>query len=145
MFYRAATLEDCPRLAELNHQLIRDEGHRSRMTVTELEQRMRGWLAGEYRAVWFEEGGETVAYALFLDQPEEVYLRQFFVVRHRRRQGIGRRAIELLRAQVWPGHKRLTVTALVANEPAVAFWREVGYTDYCLTLEMPSRPSPRVA
>ena len=40
--------------------MIRDEGHRNRMTVPELEQRMRGWIAGEYRAVVYEEGGEIV-------------------------------------------------------------------------------------
>jgi hypothetical protein len=44
--YRRATLNDCSLLAELNHQLIRDEGHRNKMTVPELEQRMRGWLTG---------------------------------------------------------------------------------------------------
>jgi GNAT superfamily N-acetyltransferase len=136
MTFRPATVDDCPRLAELNQQLIRDEGHRNRMTVAELEQRMRGWLAGEYRAVLYEDGGEVVAYALFREQPEEIYLRQLFVVRHRRGQGIGRRAVELLRTQVWPKTKRLTVDVLVANQRGVAFWRAVGYTDYCLTLEL---------
>ncbi len=29
MRYREATLDDAPLLAELNHQLIRDEGHRN--------------------------------------------------------------------------------------------------------------------
>jgi len=53
MTFRGATLGDCPVLAELNHQLIRDEGRRNLMTVPELEQRMRGWLTGEYRAVIF--------------------------------------------------------------------------------------------
>jgi hypothetical protein len=56
--FRFATLADCHALAELNHQLIRDEGHRNPMTVPEVDQRMRSWLAGEYRAVLFEaEGG----------------------------------------------------------------------------------------
>src|SRR5262245_41538269 len=50
MTFRAATLEDCPRLADLNHQLIQDEGHRNPMTVPELEQRMRDWISSEYRA-----------------------------------------------------------------------------------------------
>ena len=136
MTFRPATLDDCPVLAELNHQLLRDEGHRNRMTVAELEQRMRGWLAGEYRAVIYEDGGEVVAYALFREQPEELYLRQLFVVRHRRRQGLGRRAVEILRSQVWPRTKRLTVDVLVANQSGVAFWRAVGYTDYALTLEI---------
>ena len=134
--FRAATLEDCPVLAELNHQLIRDEGHRNPMTVPQLEQRMRDFLAGEYRAVIYEDSGEVVAYALFREQAEEIYLRQLFVVRHRRRQGIDRQAVEILRSKVWPKTKRLTVEVLVSNQSAVAFWRAVGYTDHCLTLEI---------
>ena len=136
MKFRAASLNDCPRLAELNHQLIRDEGHRNQMTVSKLEQRMRGWLSGGYRAVIYEDGGEVVAYALYREEAEEIYLRQLFVVRHRRSQGIGRRAVEILRSQIWPKTKRLTVEVLVANKRAVSFWRSVGYTDYALSLEI---------
>ena len=136
MTFWFATADDCPLLAELNHQLIQDEGHRSRMRVAELERRMRDWLAGDYRAVLFEERSEVVAYALFHELPDEVYLRQLFVVRHRRREGIGRRAVDTLRTEVWPKDKRLTVEVLVANERGVAFWRSVGYADYALTLEI---------
>ncbi|HLX68706.1 MAG TPA: GNAT family N-acetyltransferase [Verrucomicrobiae bacterium] len=136
MNFRRATLDDCPRLAELNHQLIRDEGHRNKMTVPELEQRMRGWLQSDYSAIIFEEGGELVAYALYREQPEELYLRQLFVVQKRRRQGIGRAAMEILRAQIWPKNKRLTVEVLVRNNAAVTFWRAVGYQDYSLMLEI---------
>ena len=136
MTFRAATSDDCPRLAELNHQLIRDEGHPNRMTVQELEQRMRGWLSAEYRAIIYEDGGEVVAYALFREQAEEIYLRQLFVVRHRRSQGIGHRAVEMLRSQVWPETKRLTVEVLVANKRAISFWRSAGYADYALSLEI---------
>jgi GNAT superfamily N-acetyltransferase len=136
MTFRPATTDDCSLLAELNHQLICDEGHRNPMTVAELEDRMRGWLTSEYRGVVYEDGGEVIAYALFREQPEEIYLRQLFVVRHRRRQGIGRRAVEILRSRVWPKTKRLTVDVLVTNKRGVAFWREVGYTDYCLSLEI---------
>src|SRR4051812_4613345 len=136
MTFRPATIDDCPLLAELNHQLIRDEGHRNRMTLAELEQRMRNWLASEYRAVIYEVGGGIVAYALFRESAEDIYLRQLFVVRHRRCQGLGRQAMEILRSQVWPKTKRLTVDVLVANKRCVAFWRQLGYTDYCLTLEI---------
>ncbi len=136
MTFRRAILADCPLLAELNHQLIRDEGHRNPMTVPELEQRMRGWLSSEYIAIIFEDDGEVIAYALYREEPEEIYLRQLFVVRKRRRQGIGRKAIEILRAQIWPKSKRLTVSVLVKNAAAVAFWRAVGYKDYSLTLEI---------
>jgi predicted acetyltransferase len=123
-------------LAELNHQLIRDEGHRNKMMVPELEQRMKGWLASEYAAVLFENDGEVVAYALYREQPEEIYLRQLFVVRNRRRKGLGKEAVKILLSKIWPKNKRLTVEVLVQNEAAVAFWRAVGYKDYCLTLEI---------
>jgi hypothetical protein len=75
MNFRRATLNDCALLAELNHQLIRDEGHRNKMTVSELEQRMKGWFTSEYAAFLFEKDGEIVAYALYREQPEEIYLR----------------------------------------------------------------------
>jgi GNAT superfamily N-acetyltransferase len=96
--FRIVTLADCRALAELNHQLIRDEGHRNPMTVPELDQRMRSWLGGEYRAVFFEADDGIVAYALFREGLEEIYLRQLFVVRHKRRQGVGRKAVEILRS-----------------------------------------------
>jgi predicted acetyltransferase len=106
------------------------------MTVPELERRMRGWLESDYTAIIFEQDGELVAYALYREQPEELYLRQLFVVRNRRRQGIGRAAMEILRTQIWPKDKRLTVEVLVKNSAAVAFWRAVGYQDYSLMLEI---------
>lgn len=136
MTFRLATADDCPLLAELNHQLIRDEGHRNRMTVPELAERMEVWLASEYAGILFEEGGEVVAYALYREEPEKIYLRHLFVVRHRRRQGVGRAAMEILRARIWPQDKRLTVDVLVQNAEAIAFWRAVGYQDYSLTLEI---------
>jgi len=134
--YRRAAPDDLPLLAELNHQLIRDEGHRNSMTIAQLEERMRGWLDADYAAILFEENFEVVAYAIFREQSEELYLRHFFVVRHRRRQNIGRRAMQLLLTKVWPANKRLTVNVLSTNTTAIAFWRAVGYSDYCLTLEI---------
>jgi predicted acetyltransferase len=136
MNFRRATFKDCSLLAELNHQLIRDEGHRNPMTIPELEQRMKGWLASEYAAVIFENGGEVIAYALYREQLEEIYLRQLFVVRNQRRKGLGRQAMDILRSKIWPKRKRLTVGVLIQNEAAVAFWRSVGYKDYSLTLEI---------
>jgi predicted acetyltransferase len=136
MNFRRATFDDCAMLAELNHQLLRDEGSRNKMTVPELEQRMRGWLASEYAAVIFEIESQVVAYALFRDEPTEIFLRHLFVARNQRRNGIGREAIKILRTKIWPPNKRLTVDVLIRNEPAIVFWRAVGYKDYCLTLEI---------
>jgi predicted acetyltransferase len=140
MNYRRATENDCSLLAELNHQLIRDEGHRNRMTVPELEQRMKDWLAKEYTAVLFEVDDSVIAYALYREQPEEIYLRQLFVIRQQRRKGIGRQAMEILRSKIWPKNKRLTVEVLVQNEAVVTFWRTMGFQDYCLALEIMPAP-----
>lgn len=134
--FRHGIAEDCPLLATLNHQLIPDEGHRNRMTITGLEQRMREWLSTGYAAVLFETTSTVVAYALYRETPEEIHLRQFFVVRNRRRQGIGRRAVEILRTRVWASNKRLTVDVLTTNTAAIGFWRAIGFSDYCLTLEI---------
>ena len=135
MTFRTASPTDCAQLADLNHQLIRDEGHRNPMDVMELEERMKGWLLREYQAIIFEEESEIVAYALFREEAKEIYLRQFFVVRARRRQGLGRQAMEILRSKVWPNRKRLTVEVLVGNEAGKAFWRGLGFKDYALTME----------
>lgn len=142
MTHRIATLDDCQLLAGMNHLLLEDEKHRNRfMTLPQLEERMRGFLSGEYRGVIFEDGGEVVAYALYREQAEEIYLRQLFVARHRRRQGHGRRAVETLRSEIWPRNKRLTVDVLLHNTVAIAFWRSVGYKDYLLGLEIPASGS----
>jgi predicted acetyltransferase len=136
MCYRFATDGDMQLLAEWNHQLIRDEGHRNRMTVPELRERMRGWLAGEYKAILFLRETTPVAYALYRESEQEIYLRQLFVIREKRHQGIGRDAVRLLRERIWPQAKRLTVEVLTANRAGLTFWRAVGYKDYCLTLEI---------
>jgi GNAT superfamily N-acetyltransferase len=140
---RPATPADVPLLAELNHQLIRDERHRNDMTVPQLAERMKGWMAtGEYVAQIFESEGEVVAYALFREQPTALHLRQFFVQRHRRAHNFGRQAMQLLLENVWPGNKRRIVEVLSDNAPALAFYRALGFADYSVTMEiLPSAPA----
>jgi GNAT superfamily N-acetyltransferase len=133
--WRYASDMDLTQLAEWNHRLIRDEGHRNPMTVEQLAERMKKWLRSEYQAVVFSEG-EAVGYALFKKEESLIYLRQFFVRRDRRRTEIGRATFDLLRREVWPRGVRLTVDVLCQNTGAIAFWRSVGYRDYCFTLEI---------
>ena len=133
--FRWAGDGDLDLLADWNNQLIQDEGHRDQMAVPELRERMRRWLAGEYRAVIFLSQGEPAAYGLYRETDDEVYLRQLFVRRDKRRAGIGRQAMDIFLHKIWPQGKRRTVDVLTKNEPAVQFWRAVGYEDYSLTLE----------
>jgi len=137
MTLREATGSDCSLLAEMNHQLIQDERHRNPMTVAELAERMRGWLAsGVYRAFLFEEDSFTLAYALFRTEPDSsIYLRQLFVSREHRRQGVGLQAVELLFREVFPSAPRVTVEVLADNEIGRAFWASVGFRSYSICLE----------
>ena len=136
MKYRFGTENDLDLLAEWNYQLIRDESHRNSMSTRQLRERMKGWLESEYKVVIFSNASGPVSYALYREDTQNIYLRQLFVKQEHRRQGIGREAVGILRKQIWPTDKRLTVEVLTANAQAVAFWRSVGYSDYCLTLEI---------
>lgn len=136
MHYRFATLEDAATLAPLNHQLIRDEGHRNPMTVRELETRMRGWLSSEYSAVLAEQPGQPVAYALFKSEPDHIYLRQLFVVPESRRTGIGRELVAWLQQNAWPSGTKVRLDVLMGNVVGRSFWSSIGFTEYCVTMEL---------
>ncbi len=132
--YREATLADAPLLARLNQELLEDEGHRLKSALAELQERMHRFLQESYRAVLFENEGEPVAYALFRDEDDSVYLRQFYVVRAQRRRGFGRAAFDLLATEVFPP-KRLYVEVLIHNERARAFWQALGFAEHFVTME----------
>ena len=64
MQHRVATGADVDLLAAWNRELNQDEGAENLLGVDALRERMRGFLAGEYTAVIFEEDGAPVGYAL---------------------------------------------------------------------------------
>jgi ribosomal protein S18 acetylase RimI-like enzyme len=152
MEYRIASMEDVPLLAGMNRQLTEDEGHRNRFHPEAwFEERMRAFLAGSYQAVLFERDERTVAYALYTDQTEHadtIYLRQIFVHRECRRQGVGRESVRILRENIWPKEKRITVGVLSGNRAAIDFYRAIGFTPYSLEMELPAlamRGQPRTS
>jgi len=134
--FRYASAEDIPLLAMLNQQLIQDERASNPMSATELSTRMTGWLCGEYQAIIFERQSEPVAYALFRTSEDGMYLRHFFVCRGHRRNGVGRRAIELLMEYVVPSGQSLTLEVLVQNEAGIAFWRSLGFREHALSFRI---------
>jgi ribosomal protein S18 acetylase RimI-like enzyme len=143
MKYRFAVDEDVPLLARMNRQLVEDEGHRNRFhTDSWFEDRMRDFINGNYRAILFEREERIVAYALFTDQTENsdtVYLRQIFVQRSCRRQGVGREVMRILMEEIWSEEKRITVGALQGNQTAIDFYRAIGFQPYSIEMEFPAR------
>lgn len=138
MEFRFASVGDASALGRLNADLIRDEGHRNPMTVAELEDRMRGWLEGGYEAALCESDGAPVGYALYRREPDHVYLRQLFIRDADRRRGIATTLLQWLWSNAWTDIECVRVEVLVGNSAGLAFWRRVGFSDYCITLEMPS-------
>ena len=110
------------------------------MTVPELEARMRNWLATDYRAVLFTREDRVVAYALFRPEGSSAYLRQFFVDREFRRDGIGRQAMQVMLAGILKEFNRVYLEVLSNNPRAYAFWKAVGFQDYAVTMEILRNP-----
>ncbi len=144
--YRSATVEDVPLLAQWNARLWVDEHMPGHKSLQEFTERMHGWLArGEYQAVIFEAENGPVAYALYRQEPEGIYLRHFYVDRPFRRQGIGRRCVHLLLTEILPPGERVLLEVLEANPAGQAFWRAMGFRPYCQRLEMLPEERPAKA
>ena len=134
--FRFAKESDVPWLAKMNQQLIQDEGHRNRMSLPELEQRMSNFLREEYDAVIAHFNKTDIGYALYRQDPEWLYLRQIFVIEEMRRKSFGRKFIEWLKNNPWKEYKRIRTDVLVENTIGIDFWKAVGFKEYCITLEM---------
>ncbi len=131
-----AAANDLPWLARMNQELIRNEGHRNKMSLFELEQRMSDFLRNEYEAVIVSSGRNDIGYVLYRKEPEWLYLRQIFVIDKMRRKGIGRGIIKWLRDNPWKNCKTIRTDVLVDNIIGINFWKTVGFKDYCITMEM---------
>jgi ribosomal protein S18 acetylase RimI-like enzyme len=132
--YKQATPVDAAFLAPMNKRMIEDQGHRNPMSIPELESRMENWLRGEYEAVYAEENGEILGYALFRRESGHIYLRQLFVERDKRTRGTGRKLFQWLERNRWEARK-IVLEVLTHNEAGIAFWKAMGFREYSLTME----------
>jgi ribosomal protein S18 acetylase RimI-like enzyme len=139
--HRFAEAADVPLLAQMNLRLTEDEDHPNRSRPPAwFEERMRGFLAGAYRAILFEQEGTVVGYALYIGQTDPaggIYLRQLYVEREYRRQGLGREMMRILREEIWRKGERITLSVLSGNESAIAFYRALGFRIYSVEMEIP--------
>jgi hypothetical protein len=134
MDIRTVIESDLQELAEMNLQLIGDEGHRNSMSVEELRKRMGAWLQANYYAAIIENDSDIVGYTLWREENEYLYIRQFFIRKEKRRNKFGKKAIEFLKNNLWHG-KTLRLEVLINNQVARLFWHDVGLNEYCLTME----------
>ena len=139
---RSATEADVPVLAAMNKCLIEDEGSRNPMTGAELQQRMRGWLKGDWQVRLFEEeNGDVVGYTVFQSRQDDyfpenqvMYLRQLYIERERRSRGLGQQALQLLLEREFPQEVMVVIDVLAANPRGYRFWSKMGFGPYCTTM-----------
>jgi uncharacterized glyoxalase superfamily protein PhnB/GNAT superfamily N-acetyltransferase len=134
---READIGDLDAIAGWNRQLQEDEGSPP-MARGDIAARLDRWLDAGYRAVVFESAQAPVGYALFcvadpdLKGPDGIYLRQFFILRERRRQGFGRRAYAAFAREFCDG-REIVLEALGSNPGAHTFWQTLGFEPYSIT------------
>lgn len=145
---RPATLDDIDLLAEMNQQLIIDEGNSetmNTMTLPQLKERLQKWLSGKREGIIVERAGETIGYIIFWRREDEyfpyqhsIYIRQFFIQPSYRRRGIGKVAFDRIVSEHFPPDADITLDVLKSNSEARAFWSKLGFADYHTTMRRPA-------
>ncbi len=125
MVIRECTIQDCSILALLNKELIEDEKHDNTMGIEQLEERMEGFLNGEYRALFFMQGDDIIGYALVKTVCSPPYLRQFYICRGHRRKGYGTEAFQHMMACLKTD--AIDIEVLYGNARGIRFWESLGF------------------
>ena len=104
---------------------------------------MRGWLLGDWELKLFATDDRVVGYAVYQTRRDEyfpdqtiVYLRQFYLERELRGQGLGTAVIQSLAAEHFPPGCRVVIDVLASNPRGYDFWRRVGFEPYCTTMHL---------
>ena len=134
MILKKCTTDDLLRLAAMNKRLIEDEKSSNPMTLKELEDRMEGFITGEYNAFFFEEEGQIVGYALVRHTSDPLYLRQFYIEREQRRRHYGKQAFKLLMDHL--DTDVIDIDVLPWNESGFSFWKSLGFTETCISMRL---------
>lgn len=128
-----ATLSDLGILAELNKRLMEDEAHPESMSVEQLADRMAAWLRNEYTCYVAVEKA-IIGYCLYRDDGDFYYMRQLFVERAHRRQGVATGLLDWMYENVWV-EKKVRLDVLAHNKAAIAFYENYGFSTGCLRME----------
>jgi GNAT superfamily N-acetyltransferase len=134
---RKAAEADVGILAQMNKALILAEGSRNPMTIQQLEERMHGWLLGEWTIEVFQLNEAVIGYAVYqvgIDEyfPEEsfVHLRQFYIGNEHRSKGYGSRVLKQLIKGTFPQGAKVMIDVLQSNPRGQSFWAKFGFEPY---------------
>lgn len=139
---RASSI-DIDILAQMNKQLIEDEGSLNPMSIFELKQRMDTWLQTDYFADLIIANQKVIGYALYSFKQnqydknlKEVYLRQYFIGRKFRKLGLGLQGIKLFKEERFKDVNSIEIDVLESNIIGKNFWIKAGFKPMYTNMKM---------
>ncbi len=137
LYNRKAVLSDTDLLAQMNKHLIEDEGSRNPMNISQLMERMKNILSGEWKAVIISKDSEDIDYLIYKVSPDkyfpdqtELHIRQYFIKRQHRGNGLGTYAFDIISKEYFPNDAVLTLDVLEINPKGRKFWEKIGSKPY---------------
>ncbi|NIK80027.1 putative acetyltransferase [Paenibacillus castaneae] len=138
-----ATEQHLEQLALMNKQLIEDEGSLNEMTHSELLLRMQEWLKGDWQIDLLLKDEAVVGYALYRFNEHaikasntEIYLRQFFIKRECRNQGLGIAGVQLLLKNRFSSANAIVIDVLESNPKGMNFWKKASFHSYYTNMRL---------
>ncbi|MGM0882947.1 MAG: N-acetyltransferase family protein [Bacillota bacterium] len=139
---RKATEADLKLLAQMNKELIQDEGSRNPMTIEQLEERMDGWILGEWEVEIIEKDNNIIGYAVYKHGKDDFYsklkyihLRQYYIGKDYRGRGYGTSALKQLLTHSFPEGVKVTIDVLESNPRGHNFLMKFGFSPYYTHME----------
>ena len=141
---RSADLNDVSVLAKMNSRLVEDQESENTWSLAKYEQRFSEWLQdGTWHIDMILQDGQCVGYAVYQprsdyynpDQPV-IYVRQYYIERTHRRQGLGRAAFqELIDSRFPTGYQAIALDVVATNPVGQAFWEKLGFAPYFISMK----------
>ncbi len=134
---------DVDQIAQMNKELIEDEGHTNPMNLAELKERLHhfvsrdGWTVDVFTSNLMIIGYATYRLEANISKINDttIHIRQFYIARSQRGKGMGRRAYRLLIESQRQAPKRILIEVLESNPGGKAFWSRIGFTPYAMSME----------
>lgn len=135
-----------PLLADLNRQLVEDQGSRNPSDLSGYQARFTDWIISEeWTPSLFEDGETVLGYSVhrigqddYYPDIEFVTLRQFFISRNVRRRGYGTAAFALFQTEIAKG-RTISIDVLASNPDGASFWEDLGFEPYYTNMKLNGR------
>lgn len=133
---RKAERDEWKSLANMNKELIQTEGSSNPMSLSQLEDRMKGWLDGEWEIVMIVLHLSVIGYVVYQIRSDDysaektVYIRQFYIEDRYRGCGYGTAAMDDLIEHIFPANAAVSLDVLESNHQGYQFWTKYGFKPY---------------